>query len=90
MSVSRPSQKRRSEVQIKCSKCGAENWLENQSKCLQCGAVLRRCLDCANYQRTRQWCTSLDTDIELREAEQPSALASSVNCPKFNYRGPSV
>jgi len=36
MSVSMPSQKRRSEVQINCAKCGGENWLENQSKCLQC------------------------------------------------------
>ena len=90
MSLSIPSQKGRSEVQINCWSCGAENWLENQSKCLQCNAFLRRCVDCANYQRARQWCTSLDTDIALHEAEQPSGLVSSVNCLNYRYRAPSA
>lgn len=70
-------------MDIKCPACGTENWLENQSRCFKCNAVLRRCADCANYDRRRQTCRTLDTDVDLHEAEHPSVLSISAKCPGF-------
>ena len=67
-------------MEIDCPKCGTENWLENQSKCLACGAVLRRCADCSLYDRTRSYCDSIKSDISPHEAENPGPLALSTNC----------
>ena len=53
-------------MDIKCPSCGAENWLENQSRCFHCSEVLRRCIDCANYDRSHRSCQSLDTDVAIK------------------------
>ncbi len=71
-------------MDVKCSKCGAENWLENQSRCLTCDAILRRCADCTNYDAAQEKCRPLDTDVDGHEAENPSLLSMSTNC--LNYR----
>ena len=70
-------------MEIVCPKCGADNWLENQSRCLRCGAVLRRCVDCDHYDAGTQTCTNLGTDVGLDEAEDPTALSLSTNCTGF-------
>jgi hypothetical protein len=67
-------------VEVNCPKCGAENWLENQSRCMACNAILRRCFDCTNYDAPRERCSKLATEVERREAENPSLLSSSTNC----------
>lgn len=72
---------------MRCHSCGARNWLENQSRCFQCNAILRRCVDCLGYDRVRQMCRSLDTDIGVQEAEHPSLLSTSTNC--LHYRSPA-
>ena len=72
-------------MDIKCPSCGAENWLENQSRCFHCSAVLRRCVDCAHYDRSHRSCQSLDTDISIDEAEHPSLLSLSTNCAAYRY-----
>ncbi len=74
-------------MDIKCPSCGAENWLENQSRCFQCNAVLRRCVDCTNYDRGKQTCASRATDVGLHEAENPSVLSCSTKCPEYRYAG---
>ncbi|UCC68872.1 MAG: hypothetical protein JSV79_02800 [Armatimonadota bacterium] len=74
-------------MEIKCPNCGAENWLENQSRCFQCNAVLRRCIDCTNYDRRAATCTTTNADIDLREAEHPSVLSCSTNCTNYSYLG---
>lgn len=71
-------------MDVKCAKCGAENWLENQSRCLACDAILRRCADCTNYDTAQEKCRPLDTDVDSYEAENPSLLSMSTNC--LNYR----
>ena len=70
-------------MEIKCPVCGTENWLENQSRCFQCNAVLRRCVDCTVYDRSRQLCRALNTDIDAQEAEHPSLLSVSTNCARY-------
>jgi hypothetical protein len=81
------AQGRRPAVEINCPNCGTENWLENQSTCFHCSTILRRCVDCTSYERTSHRCTSLDTDIDLHEAEQPSLLATSTNCSSYRRFG---
>lgn len=70
-------------MQIDCPKCGTENWLENQSKCFSCGAVLRRCVDCTHYDRQQTYCDSIRSEISLYEAENPGVLATSANCQSY-------
>lgn len=74
-------------MDIKCPNCGAENWLENQSRCFHCNAVLRRCIDCTNYVRGTEMCRTLATDVALHEAEHPSVLSCSTKCPSYRYLG---
>ena len=74
-------------MEIKCPNCGTENWLENQSRCFQCNAVLRRCVDCVNYEPRRQACRTVDTDVSLQEAQNPSVLSVSTNCTGFRGLG---
>ncbi len=70
-------------MEIKCPVCGTGNWLENQSRCFHCGAVLRRCVDCTVYDRSHQLCRALKTDIGGDEAEHPSLLSVSTNCARY-------
>ncbi len=71
-------------MDVKCPKCGAENWLENQSRCLACDAILRRCADCTNYDTGQEKCRPTDSEVDSYEAENPSLLSVSTNC--LNYR----
>jgi len=73
-------------MDILCPNCATENWLENQSRCLNCEAILRRCADCLNYQPKNQVCRKLAIEIESREAEYPRLLSSSANCPYYSPR----
>jgi len=70
-------------VDVKCPSCGTENWLENQSQCFKCGAVLRRCVDCANYDGERQVCRTTQAEVDSRDAERPGLLSVSTNCPGY-------
>ncbi len=67
-------------VDVLCPECGAQNWLENQTRCLRCSAILRRCQDCANYSPQVETCGKYDVEIEEGEAQRPTALAASVSC----------
>ena len=71
-------------MEIKCSQCGTENWLENQSRCIACGTFLRRCADCVNYDTSNEQCRTLSEEIGSYEARNPSLLSVSTNC--MGYR----
>ena len=70
-------------MEIKCYECGTENWLENQSRCLKCDTILRRCVDCSRYDRSHQLCDNFGSEVDLREAEHPSLLSPSTNCRDY-------
>lgn len=74
-------------MQIPCPKCSALNWLENETKCHLCGAVLRRCMDCANFDKAKMWCKPFEFDVTMRSATNPTLLASSVSCRNYVYSG---
>ncbi len=70
-------------MELNCPMCGLENWLENQSRCLACGAILRRCADCASYDAGRELCRRLSIDVDRYEAENPGVLSNSTNCSGY-------
>jgi hypothetical protein len=72
-------------VEVLCPSCGATNWLENQSRCLQCNAILRRCKDCSNYDGRKQVCRATQDEVDSYEAEHPSVLSTSTNCLSYRY-----
>ena len=73
-------------MDILCPNCGTENWLENQSRCLNCEAILRRCTDCMNYEPKSRRCRTLNIEVETREAEYPALLSPSANCRLYSPR----
>ncbi len=70
-------------LMIYCPGCGAQTWLTGEGKCRGCGAVLRRCVDCANFISVRSQCRRLGIDVEQEEAEHPGALAVSAQCREY-------
>jgi hypothetical protein len=70
-------------VDVKCPECGTENWLENQSRCHCCNAILRRCVACKHYDLGRELCQTLGTTVDRQEAETPSLLSVSTNCSGY-------
>ncbi len=70
-------------VDVLCPECGVRNWLENQSRCLQCGTVLRRCADCVHYAPVLELCQELRIEVETVEAQTPGALATSAHCRHY-------
>jgi hypothetical protein len=71
-------------VNILCSSCRAENWLENQSRCISCEAILRRCIDCNGYEPRRRLCRKLKVEVEPNEARSPSLLSGSTSCRDYH------
>lgn len=70
-------------MEVNCPKCGTRNWLENQSRCLACDTILRRCADCTNYQAAAAQCRALSADVDNYEAQNPSLLSISTNCAGY-------
>jgi len=75
-------------VYIRCPKCRHEQWLETRQRCELCGMVLRRCLDCQNYEATSETCRTTGFDVNKYEAENPTSLSLSAMCK--NYAGATV
>ena len=71
-------------MEVNCPKCQTENWLENQSRCFRCGAVLRRCTDCTRYKRDAQHCSATGDEVSLHESENPGPLAESATCQSYD------
>ncbi len=70
-------------MELNCPRCGVENWLENQTNCICCNAILRRCTDCANYDRRREHCCEKQVEVSRYEAENPGVLSNSTICTKY-------
>jgi hypothetical protein len=68
---------------VRCHGCGGKQQLDTRRYCELCGAVLRRCADCANYAAGSSRCAPKNAVIEEWEAKKPGALALSVNCPDY-------
>ena len=71
-------------VLVKCAGCGAMIHMEGKTQCT-CGAVVRRCVDCGNYDPPQGYCKSMLAEIGRREAPYPSVLSVNASCPRHHY-----
>jgi ParB-like chromosome segregation protein Spo0J len=74
------------EVYIHCPLCGRIE-LIGSLRCSVCWSVLRRCLDCGNYDQTYQKCLKTGYAVFMSDAESPDESSHSYKCenyvPKF-------
>ncbi|MCC6444988.1 MAG: ParB/RepB/Spo0J family partition protein [Armatimonadetes bacterium] len=73
------------EVYVNCPLCGRIE-LIGSVRCSVCWTILRRCLDCGNYDRTYQRCAALGTNIYVSEAENPKDNSRSYKCADYKPR----
>ena len=70
------------EIYIHCPLCGRVE-LIGSLRCSVCWSILRRCYDCANYDRPNEKCTVYGSRIYIVEAENPKEYSKSFKCPDY-------
>jgi len=77
------------EVYIHCPLCGRIE-LIGSLRCSVCWSVLRRCLDCGNYDQSYQKCAKTGYAVFMSDAESPDETSTSYKCenyvPRFDVR----
>ena len=70
------------EVYIHCPLCGRIE-LIGSMRCSVCWSVLRRCLDCSNYDQSYQRCIKVKASIYMSDAESPDEGSPSYKCSEY-------
>ena len=70
------------EVYIHCPLCGRVE-LIGSLRCSVCWTILRRCYDCANYDRTFEKCKINNAQVFISEADNPKEYSKSYKCPDY-------
>ena len=70
------------EVYIHCPLCGRIE-LGGSVKCAVCSTVLRRCLDCGNYDKMYEKCCKTEQYVYMSEAEDPNDNSRSCRCEDY-------
>ncbi len=70
------------EVYIHCPLCGRIE-LIGSLRCSVCWSVLRRCLDCGNYDQAYQKCTKTGYAVYMSDAESPDDTSLSYKCEHY-------
>lgn len=70
------------EVYIHCPLCGRIE-LIGSLRCSVCWSVLRRCLDCGNYDQSYQKCSKTGYAIFMSDAESPDEKSHSYKCDHY-------
>lgn len=71
-------------MEITCPKCKqVQEADEKTATCPNCRAVLRRCVDCANYDPRRSFCTVSNQPIDTGESNYPTYSSPSTYCREF-------
>lgn len=77
------------EVYIHCPLCGRIE-LIGSLRCAVCWSVLRRCLDCGQYDQSYQKCAKTGNAVFMSDAESPDENSLSYKCehyaPKFEIQ----
>ncbi|MCX6346159.1 MAG: ParB/RepB/Spo0J family partition protein [Armatimonadetes bacterium] len=77
------------EIYIHCPLCGRIE-LIGSLRCSVCWTILRRCLDCENYDHSYQKCSKSGCAIYMSDAESPEEPSPSYKCvdylPKFDIQ----
>jgi ParB family chromosome partitioning protein len=70
------------EVYIHCPLCGRME-LVGSLRCSVCWSVLRRCLDCNNYDQNYQKCSRTGYSVYMSEAENPDENSQAYKCEHY-------
>jgi ParB family transcriptional regulator, chromosome partitioning protein len=70
------------EVYIHCPLCGRIE-LVTAMRCSTCWTVLRRCVDCGNFDRNNNTCGATGKTIPVDDAESPQVNSASYKCPDY-------
>lgn len=70
---------------VPCPKCKQYVWLETHWDCPKCGAAMRRCVDCRQFDASRNFCPVLGGDVNPQQARDPGKLSVSYHCQSFEY-----
>jgi ParB family chromosome partitioning protein len=70
------------EVYVHCPLCGRIE-LVGSLRCSVCWSVLRRCLDCENYDQSYQKCTKTGYAVYMSDAESPEENSHSYKCEDY-------
>jgi ParB/RepB/Spo0J family partition protein len=70
------------EVYIHCPLCGRIE-LVSALRCSTCWTVLRRCVDCGNYNPTQSICGVTGKEVNAEDAENPQVNSLSYKCPDY-------
>jgi ParB family chromosome partitioning protein len=73
------------EIYIHCPLCGRIE-LIGSLRCSVCWTVLRRCLDCGNYDQSYQKCVKTGYAIYMSDAESPDETSHSYKCEHYSPR----
>ncbi|MCL5104467.1 MAG: ParB/RepB/Spo0J family partition protein [Armatimonadetes bacterium] len=73
------------EVYIHCPLCGRIE-LIGSLRCSVCWTVLRRCLDCGNYDQNYQKCARTGYAVFMSDAESPDENSPSYKCEQYAPR----
>lgn len=71
------------EVYIHCPLCGRIE-LVSALRCSTCWTVLRRCIDCGNYNSSKEHCGVTGKSISVSDAENPQVNSASYKCPDYS------
>lgn len=70
------------EIYIHCPLCGRIE-LIGSLRCSVCWSVLRRCLDCGNYDQSYQKCSKTGYAVFMSDAESPDEKSPSYKCEDY-------
>ena len=73
------------EIYVHCPLCGRIE-LIGSLRCSVCWSVLRRCLDCGNYDQSYQKCSKLGYAVFMSDAESPDDKSQSYKCEHYTPR----
>lgn len=73
------------EVYIHCPLCGKIE-LVGSLRCSVCWTVLRRCLDCGNYDRIYERCAITRAQVFFADAETPKETSASYKCENYKAK----
>lgn len=71
------------EIYIHCPLCGRIE-LIGSLRCSVCWSVLRRCLDCGNYDQSYQKCAKTGYAVFMSDAESPEEDSQSYKCEHYS------
>lgn len=71
------------ELYIHCPLCGRIE-LIGSVRCSVCWTILRRCLDCGNYDQSYQRCNKTGNAVFMSDAESPDEISPSYKCENYN------